>query len=148
MELNKVMLVGNLGRDPETKFLPSGESVSDFSIAVNRRFRDRQGEMKDDTAWIRIKCFGKLSEFANNYLNKGKAVFVEGRLHENKWEQDGQKRSMIEVIAERVQFAYPKGVESGSSGGGEGYSAAPADRQSDQAPSAAGESNTVDDLPF
>jgi len=148
MELNKVLLVGNLGRDPETKYLPSGEAVANFSIAVSRRFKDPQGEFRDDTAWVRISCFGRLAEFASNYLQKGKAVFVEGRLRESRWETpEGQKRSQLEVVAERLQFAYPKGVEDGGAGGGsdrESYSQpAPVERGP-----ASGESNAVDDLPF
>ena len=149
MELNKVLLVGNLGRDPETKYMPSGDAVADFSIAVNRRYKDRQGEWKDETTWVRITCFGKTAEFAANHLHKGKSVFVEGRLRENRWETpEGQKRSQIEVIADRLQFAAPKGAESG---GGEQYSSAPSEPAHERTaapPVNAGEGTTNDDLPF
>ncbi len=153
MELNKVLLVGRLGRDPELKYMPSGDAVADFSIALSHKYKDRQGEMKEETTWVKITCFGKQAEFASNYLQKGKAVFVEGRLRENKWEtQEGQKRSQLEVVAERLQFAFPRGSEEGggapmerhepSSPRHEPAAAAPA------APAVASESNTVDDLPF
>jgi len=147
MELNKVFLVGNLGSDPETKYLPSGDAVANFNIAVNRRSKDRQGEMKEETTWVRISCFGKIAEFAGNYLQKGKAVFVEGRLKENRWETaEGQKRSQLEVVADRLQFAYPRGSEEGGSSASHESSSQGSAAPAPGAPAA--QSNTVDDLPF
>lgn len=151
MELNKVLLVGRLGQDPESHYLPSGDAVASFSIALSRRYKDRQGEQKEETTWVKISCFSKQAEFAANYLQKGKAVFVEGRLRENRWETpEGQKRTQIEVIADRLQFAFPRGTEEGGSGGGERYSSAPSEPQQERAsaPAPAGEPSTVDDLPF
>ena len=155
MDLNKVMLVGNLGRDPEVKYLPSGDAVCDFSIAVNRTYKDRQGETQKETTWVRITAFGKQAEFCSNFLKKGKAVYVEGRLRERSWETpQGEKRSIVEVVADRIQFAYPKSLEGGGEGGAyEGgrpaVASAPPASGSPQGASAPVEgAATEDDLPF
>ena len=154
MELNKVMLVGNLTRDPEIKTLPSGDPVADVDIAVNRSFNNRQGERQKEVVFVRVTVFGKQAEFCRNYLQKGKAIYVEGRLRLQSWETpEGQKRSKLDVVAERIQFAYPRSLESGGSSGG-GYqqqqqssapSAPSAPPSGGDAPSGGG---TEDDLPF
>ena len=102
--LNKVFLIGNLTRDPELRYVPSGAPVATFGIAVNRRYVTQHGEKKDEVCFVRIVVFGKQAESCNQYLNKGRLVFVEGRLQYRSWEQDGQKRSMLDVVADRVQF--------------------------------------------
>ncbi|MFH0792843.1 MAG: single-stranded DNA-binding protein [bacterium] len=109
LELNKVFLIGNLTRDPEIRYLPSGMAVSKFDIAVNRRFKDKTGESREETMFIRVESWGKQAEFVNEYLKKGRRVFVEGRLKQETWEaKDGSgKRSAILVSAERIQFADP-----------------------------------------
>ena len=102
--LNKVFLLGNLTRDPELRYVPSGAPVCTFGIAVNRRFMTQRGEKKDEVCFVRIVVFGKQAESCSQYLGKGRLVFIEGRLQYRSWEQDGQKRSSMDVVAERVQF--------------------------------------------
>src|SRR5688572_17002303 len=123
LELNKVFLTGNLTRDPELKYLPSGTAPADLSLAVNRRFFDRgSGEKREETLFIDITAWDKQAEFCKNYLAKGKGIFVEGRLKQDKWEdkQTGQARSKITVVAERIQFADSRGAGGGESGGSAG----------------------------
>src|SRR3990167_2683233 len=103
--LNKVLLIGNLTRDPELRYVPSGTAVATFTIAVNRVYKSQTGEKKEDTSFIRIVAWGRRAEVCGEYLSKGSPVFVEGRIQSRNWEtQDGQKRSTIEVIADNVQF--------------------------------------------
>lgn len=102
--LNKVFLLGNLTRDPELRYVPSGAPVATFGLAVNRRFMTQHGEKKDEVCFVRIVVFGKQAESCSQHLNKGRLVFIEGRLQYRSWEQDGQKRSALDVVADRVQF--------------------------------------------
>ena len=115
--LNKVMLIGNLTRDPEMRSLPSGQSVTTFSIALNRTYQTPQGEKKDEVTFVKIVTWAKLAEICNQYLKKGSSVFVEGRLQVRSWDaQDGTKRSSTEVVAGSVQFLTSKsGTRSSSS---------------------------------
>ncbi len=103
--LNKVLLIGNLTRDPELRYIPSGTAVSTFDIAVNRVYALQSGEKKEETSFIRIVVWARRAEVCAEYLTKGSPVLVEGRLRSRSWEtQDGQKRSTIEVVANNVQF--------------------------------------------
>ncbi len=103
--LNKVLLIGNLTKDPELRYTPNGVAVVNLRIAVNRRFRDKSGELKEDTCFITVTTWDRQAEICNQYLSKGRPVFVEGRLQSRSWEtSDGQKRNTIEVRAERIQF--------------------------------------------
>lgn len=102
--LNKVFLMGNLTRDPELRYVPSGAPVATFGLAVNRRFVTQQGEKRDDVCFVRVVVFGKQAESCSQHLNKGRLVFIEGRLQYRSWEQDGQKRSTLDIVADRVQF--------------------------------------------
>ncbi len=103
--LNKVMLIGNLTRDPELKYIPSGSAVVTFTLAVNRVYKTQTGEKKEQTSFIRIVVWGRRAEVCGQYLSKGSPVFVEGRLQSRDWEtQEGQKRNTVEVIADNVQF--------------------------------------------
>ncbi len=103
--LNKVFLIGNLTKDPELRYTPNGTAVTNLRIAVNRKFKDRTGELKEDTCFVTVTAWDKQAEICNQYLQKGKAVFVEGILQSRSWEtSDGQKRSTIDVRAERIQF--------------------------------------------
>lgn len=113
--LNKVMLIGNLTKDPELRYTPNGTAVTNLRLAVNRKFKDSKGELKEDTCFITITAWDKQAEICNQYLKKGRGVFVEGILQSRSWEtNDGQKRSTIDVRAERIQFlndgAKPEGV--------------------------------------
>ncbi|RKY38173.1 MAG: single-stranded DNA-binding protein [Candidatus Omnitrophota bacterium] len=102
--LNKVFLIGNLTRDPELRYTPGGTAVVSFGIAVNRVFRDSSGEKKEETCFVRVVAFGKQAESCNQYLTKGRLVFVEGRLQNRSWESNGHKHNTLDVIADRVQF--------------------------------------------
>ncbi len=102
--LNKVLLIGRLTRDPESRYTPSGAAVLNFGIAVNRRFRDQSGEWRDDTCFVNVVAWQKLAERLTEVLKKGSAVMVEGRLQSRSWEtKEGQKRTTIEVNAASVQ---------------------------------------------
>lgn len=103
--LNRVFLIGNLTRDPELKYVPGGTAVSNLGLAVNRKYRDQNGELKDITCFITVVVWGKQAENCSEYLHKGSSIFVEGNLQSRSWEnQNGQKRNVIEVRAGRIQF--------------------------------------------
>lgn len=103
--LNKVFLMGNLTRDPELRYVPSGTAVANFTVAVNRTYKSPSGEKKEDASFIRVIVWGKIAEICGEYLSKGRPVLVEGRLQSRSWEgQDGQKKSALEVVASSVQF--------------------------------------------
>ena len=103
--LNKVLLMGNLTRDPELRYAPNGTAVTTFSIAIGRVFSSPTGEKKEDVCYVRIVCWAKLAQICGEYLFKGRPVFVEGRLQSRSWQaQDGSKRNTMEVVAQNVQF--------------------------------------------
>ena len=103
--LNKVILIGNLGSDPEMRYTPDGKSVTSFRMATNRRYTTSAGESREETEWFRITVWGRQAEQCNQFLSKGRQAYVEGRLHTHNWEgQDGQKRTSFEVVANRVIF--------------------------------------------
>jgi len=103
--LNRVLLIGNLTRDPELRYIPSGQAVASFTVAVNRVYKTQSGEKKEEPSFIRVVVWGRRAEVCGEFLSKGSPVFVEGRLQSRSWEtQDKQKRSTIEVIASNVQF--------------------------------------------
>ncbi|MCX7960845.1 MAG: single-stranded DNA-binding protein [Burkholderiales bacterium] len=108
--VNKVILIGNLGADPETRYLPSGEAVTNIRVATTDRWKDRQtGEMKEATEWHRIAFFGRLAEIAGEYLRKGSQVYVEGSLRTRKWQdKDGQERYTTEIRGEVMQMLGPR----------------------------------------
>jgi single-strand DNA-binding protein len=145
---NKVILMGNLTRDPELRYLPSGAAVANFGIAVNRVYNDRQsGERKEDVCFVDITAWSRQAEVCNEYLRKGNPVFLEGRLNFNSWEtDDGQRRSKLDVVAERVQLV---GGRQDGDGGGAYDQAAPASASpSSEFSGEAGSSTTDDDIPF
>ena len=105
VSLNKVMIIGNLGSDPEMRFTPNGNPVTSFRAATNRVFTTPEGERKEETEWFAVVAWGRLAENCNQFLTKGQRVYIEGRLHTNTWEsQDGQKHSRPEIRANRVIF--------------------------------------------
>ncbi len=117
--LNKVMLIGNLTRDPEMRYIPSGQPVTQFSIAVSRRYKSKSGEAKEEVSFIRIVAWSRLAEICNEYLKKGRPVFVEGRIQVRNYDaQDGTKRSVTEIIADNIQLLGSK--QGGGAGQGEG----------------------------
>ncbi|MFQ5964845.1 MAG: single-stranded DNA-binding protein [Candidatus Scalinduaceae bacterium] len=103
--LNKVFLMGNLTRDPELRYTPNGTAVASFGIAVNRTWTGQNGEKREEVCFVDINTFGKRAEVINEFLSKGKPIFIEGRLQFNQWEtKDGQKRNTLRVVAENFQF--------------------------------------------
>lgn len=121
VSLNKVMLVGNLTRDPEVRYLPSNQPVADLRLAVNRRYKSSTGEDREETCFVSVAVWGKMAEACKNYLAKGAPVMVEGHLRYEEWERDGQKQNRISVVAERVQFMNPpRRGEVGSGGDSSG----------------------------
>ena len=122
--VNKVIIVGNLGKDPEMRTFPSGGRVCNVTIATSERWKDKQtGEMKEATEWHRIAFFGRLAEIAGEYLKKGSSVYIEGRLKTRQWEKDGQKQYSTEIVADQMQMLGGRGGEGGGGGGGgAGYS--------------------------
>ncbi len=147
---NKVILMGNLTRDPELQYLPSGTAVAKFGIAVNRVYNDRQsGERKEDVCFVDITAWARQAEVCNEYLKKGSPVFLEGRLNFNSWEtDDGQRRNKLDVVAERVQLV---GGRQGGDGSGAydqaspgAVPASPSGFSGEEGPPA----TTDDDIPF
>ncbi len=142
--LNKVMLIGNLTRDPEVRYLPSGAAVADLRLAVSRKYKASSGEMKEETCFVNVSAWGRTAETCGQYLSKGSPLLVEGRLKLDEWEKDGQKQSRLSVVAERAQFL-PKG----GSGGGSPEKRAPADSKSAaDEDEGAGLAADDDDVPF
>ena len=115
---NRVILAGNLVRDPETRFVPSGLAVTAFGIAVNSRYKSKaSNEVKEEVSFFDVVAFGKTGELCAEYLSKGSPVLVEGRLRQRRWEADGVKRSKVEILADNVQFlGSPRGQASESAG--------------------------------
>ena len=120
--INKVILVGNLGRDPETRYMPSGDPIANVSVATSRRWRDRDsGEQKERTEWHRVVFFRRLAEIASEYLKKGSKVYIEGRLQTREWEREGQKHYTTEVVATEMQMLDSRGnTGGGPASGGRG----------------------------
>ncbi|MBQ62805.1 MAG: single-stranded DNA-binding protein [Gammaproteobacteria bacterium] len=127
--INKVILVGNLGNDPDTRYMPDGNAVTNVSIATSKSWKDRNsGEQREKTEWHRVVFFRRLGEIAAEYLKKGSKVYVEGELQTRQWEKDGQKHYTTEVIANEMQMLDSRGGGGGmpsSSGGGQGGGAGP-----------------------
>jgi len=103
--LNKIMLIGNVGSDPEMRYTPNGKAVTSFRMATNYRYAGSDGEQREETEWFRVSVWGRQAESCNQFLSKGKRIYVEGRLRSRSWEgQDGQMRTSLEVSANRVIF--------------------------------------------
>lgn len=152
MNLNKVMLIGRLGRDPEIRYTNSGSAVANFSLATTDTWKDKQGQKQERTEWHNIVLFGRQAEVAKEYLAKGRSVYIEGRIRNRSWDdKDGNKRYRSEVVGDRMQFLGSKGDSAGSSpsngsqGAGSQTSSAPPP-VSEPAGGAGGSGD--DDLPF
>lgn len=127
MSLNKVMLIGNLGKDPEIQTFDSGAKKAAFSIATTEKYTNRDGQKAESTEWHNIVCWNKLADLAENYLRKGKQIYVEGKIKTRSWEEDGKKRYITEIEALSIQMLGQKGDGGGDggSGGGGGYTNTP-----------------------
>lgn len=147
--VNKAIIVGNLGRDPEMRATQSGSQVANFSVATSRQYNDREGNRQEDTEWHRVVAFGRLAEICGQYLQKGKQVYIEGRLQTRSWEdkETGQKKYMTEIVAQEMQMLSRSGDTGGGGGGGGGgdFGPPPAAASSAAAGSSGGDD---DDLPF
>jgi single-strand DNA-binding protein len=164
--VNQVTLMGNLTRDPELRQTPTGQSVCSFSLALNRAYKDQAGEWVEATDFVDIVAWGPLGERVAQYLNKGRRALVQGRLQSRSWEQDGQKRSKLEVLAQDVTFLDGRGGEGGeggssgssssysggnrSSGGSSNNDSAPAKKKKDDVviEDIGDEPINLDDIPF
>ncbi len=162
--VNKVILVGNLGRDPEIRYLPSGEPVANIALATSSKYKNKSGEMVEETEWHRITFFGKLAEIVGQYLKKGRSVYVEGRLKTRKYtDKDGVEKYATDIIANEMQMLGGRegmGEPSGDDGGYDSAPrrpapapapqrpAAPAARQAPAPRPASGFDDMDDDIPF
>lgn len=103
--VNKVILIGNLGKDPELRYTPSGQAVATFTLATTERWNDRNGQRQDRTEWHNVVAWGKLGELVNQYLKKGRSAYIEGRITTRSWDdKDGNKRYKTEIVASQIQF--------------------------------------------
>ncbi len=159
--VNQVILLGNLTRDPELRQTPSGQSVCSFSLALNRAYKAQNGEWQEATDYIDCVAWGPLAERVSQYLSKGRRALVQGRLQSRSWEQEGQKRSKVEVLASDVTFVDSRGEGGGNSGGGSyaesgagGGSSAPSSsrpapkKKDDVVEDIGDEPINLDDIPF
>lgn len=135
--VNQVILIGTLGRDPETKYIPSGTAVTNFSLATSRKWRDSNNEMQEKTEWHNIQCWAKLAEVAGEHLAKGSRVYIQGELETQSWEKEGVKKYKTLINARQMQFLDRKGD------GPQQQS-----RQSAPAPAAKQDDGFDDDIPF
>ena len=144
---NKVMLLGNLTRDPEVKYTPKGSAVADIGLAVNRTYTTDGGEKREETTFVDVTMWGRQAEIAGEYLKKGRPLFVEGRLQLDTWDdkQTGQKRSKLRVVCENFQMLGSR-AGGGEGGGGGGRSSGGGSRPAKSAPAA--EESADDDIPF
>ncbi len=150
--INKAILLGNLGRDPEIRSTTSGRQVANFSLATNRRWTDRDGNRQEQTEWHNIVCFGRQAEIAGQYLTRGKQIFVEGRIQTNSWEdrQTGETKYRTEIICDYFQMLGQRGDSGGgyqgqSAGGSQSFGSGQAQPQPAQDP---GPEPEDDDIPF
>src|SRR5271155_5352673 len=155
MSVNKVILVGRLGRDPETRYTGGGQAVANFSVATDETFKDRNGERQKRTEWHKIVVWGKQAEIAQQYLKKGSLVFIEGRIQSREWQdKEGQKRTSFEIVANNFRMLGSR-ADGAAAGGGtprggddmEGHHA-PADDSYGGAQPAAGPEISDEDIPF
>ena len=145
--INKVILVGNLGNDPEVRYMPNGNAVANLSLATSESWKDQQGQVQERTEWHRLTMYRRLAEIAGEYLKKGSQIYVEGKLQTRKWQdQQGQDRYTTEIIVDQMQMLGGRGGEGGGGNGGYqrpqnnqgGYNQAPAQGSYNQAPQQGG----------
>ena len=157
MSVNKVILVGRLGRDPETRYTGGGQAVANFSVATDESYKDKSGERQKRTEWHKIVVWGKQAEIAQQYLKKGSLVFIEGRIQSREWQdKEGQKRTSFEIVANNFRMLGGRGDGGGSGGGSFGGGAkpeehdqaGPADDFAGGAGSHSGPEISDEDIPF
>lgn len=143
---NKVILMGNLTRDPETRTVPSGQTVTSFGLAVNRTWRGQDGTQQESVSYIDCVAWGKTGEIIAQYVQKGRALLVSGRLDQRSWEQDGQKRSKVEVIVEDFNFVGGAGGDTGASSARSSASASSSSSTSTKAGSKKQDDVVIEDI--
>jgi len=160
MSVNKVILVGRLGRDPETRYTGGGQAVANFSVATDETYKDKAGERQKRTEWHKIVVWGKQAEIAQQYLKKGSLIFIEGRIQSREWQdKEGQKRTSFEIVATNFRMLGGRGDGGGSGGGGASMGGARAEEHDQSGPSddfgghgggggAAGPEISDEDIPF
>jgi single-strand DNA-binding protein len=154
MSVNKVILLGRLGQDPELKYTPGGAAVCNFSLATTEAWTDKSGQKQEKTEWHRIVVWGKLAELCNQYLAKGRQAFVEGRLQTRSWEQEGTKRYTTEIMAATVQFIGGAATAGNNANAGapttdRSYNQAPANEPMNQEYQISNDAHfAADDIPF
>ena len=144
--MNKIIVIGHLGNDPEMRYTPNGQSVTSFNVASSRRYRTADGEQREETEWFRVSAFGRLADVCNQYLTKGRQVYVEGRLKGRSYsDRDGQPRYSLDINANEVQFLGGRGDSEYSGGSGDRESYGGGRGMGDGGPPPYDE---TDDLPF
>lgn len=147
--VNKVILIGNLGRDPELRYTPGGQAVAEFSLATSESFTRQNGEKQDRTEWHRIVVWGRVAENCAKYLAKGRTVYIEGRLQTREWEdKEGQKRRTTEVVAQTVQFLGGPRGSGPAPGSGSGGGSEPGGMDEGPSGPSGGSGPSDDDIPF
>lgn len=150
--VNKVILVGTVGKDPEVKYLPSGSAVANITVATSDQWKDKQsGESQERTEWHRVVLFNRLGEIAGEYLRKGSKVYIEGRLQTREWEKDGVKRYTTEIVASEMQMLGGRGTDSASgSNNAPGFKdeGAPSEKPAPKPTSGGNFDDFDDDIPF
>ena len=135
MAVNKFIGIGNLGKDPEMRFMPDGKAVCNFSIAISEKYKDKSGESKEVTEWVNVALFGKLAEISGEYLKKGSKVYIEGKMKTEKYSKDGVDRYTTKIIGEKMEML-------------SGKSEAESKPRAEQKPETSGFDNMDDDIPF
>lgn len=148
--VNKVILIGNLGKDPEVKFTPSGVPVAKFSLATNERYKDKSGEWQDRTEWHNIVVWQRLAEIVGEYVKKGSKIYIEGRLQTSSWEdkQSGEKKYRTEIVANDLVLLSGRGEGDGEGRGSRAPAASAMDQRPSQTDEAAHAEITDEDIPF
>ena len=152
--LNKALLIGNLTRDPELRYIPSGSAVTSFTVAMNRVYKLQTGEKKEEVSFVRVVVWGRLAEVCNDYLKKGHPVFVEGRLQSRSWDgADGQKKSTLEVVAQNIQFLRQGGGAGAGRERGSDIAETPSTGKEEEIPEiqleeSSGKNNSEEEVPF
>ena len=154
--INKVMLIGNLGKDPEIRYMPSGDAIANLTLATTENWKDKAGEKQEKTEWHRISMFGRLAEIAGEYLKKGSSVYIEGKLQTRKWQdKEGNDRYTTEIVAHEMKMLGSRasggdtGMERSAPGTGGGSRAArPASAPAGAATGGSGFDDMEDDIPF
>ena len=151
MSVNKVILVGNLGKDPELRYTPSGAAVATFSLATSERYKDKSGEQQEKTEWHNIVAWRQLAEICGKYLHKGKQVYIEGKIQTRSYDdRDGNKKYITEIVADQMQMLGRAGEDNGGSGrsGGESRPSRPSAQPQSREEYAEPPFNPDDDIPF